>query len=101
MRRALGHADIAVQEMADHLEMSRAQVSRYLNDKGAPPKRYILREWAMRCGVPLDWLLEGLDASRPGPTGGGGPGPGLYSPWDSNPEPAGSRHERVKELVAA
>lgn len=68
MKMALGH-DVTAQEMADELGMSRGQVSRYLNDKGTP-RRAVLVTWALRCGVPFEWLASGVEAG-PSPTDGG------------------------------
>lgn len=65
LKMALDHADLSVQEMADHLDYSRGQLSRYLNDKGEPPRRPVLREWALRCGVPFEWLAYGIDPTGP------------------------------------
>src|SRR5436190_9951656 len=59
MKMALGH-DVTVQDMADELGMSRGQVSRYLNDKGIP-RRAVLVAWALRCGVPFEWLSTGQE----------------------------------------
>lgn len=63
MKMALGH-NVTVQQMADELGMSRGQVSRYLNDKGVP-RRAVLVTWALRCGVPFEWLAYGR---LPGPS---------------------------------
>lgn len=68
MKMALGH-DMTVQEMADELGMSRGQISRYLNDKGIP-KRAVLLAWALRCGVPFEWLAYGSVKQTPPDDGG-------------------------------
>ena len=47
--------------MADYLGYSKAQISRYLNDKGEPPRVQVVRLWSMRCGVPFDWLYRGIE----------------------------------------
>jgi hypothetical protein len=65
LKRALTHGKVSVQEMADHLDYSRGQLSRYLNDKGEPPRRSVLRMWALRCGVPFDWLAYGIESDDP------------------------------------
>ncbi|HEY2088523.1 MAG TPA: helix-turn-helix transcriptional regulator [Mycobacterium sp.] len=64
MQMALGYAGITVQEMADELEMSRGSLSRWINDKGAPPRRVFLNQWAMRTGVDARWLATGETESR-------------------------------------
>lgn len=68
LKRSLAHGNVGAGEMADYLGYSKAQVSRYLNDKGEPPRTQVLRLWALRCGVSLDWLAHGIEA----PDGPGG-----------------------------
>lgn len=63
LKRALQWGNIPAVEMADHLGYSRAQISRYLNDKGEPPRLHVLRQWAELTGVPVEWLLHGESAS--------------------------------------
>lgn len=62
LKRALSWASVGAAEMGDHLGYSKAQISRYLNDKGEPPRDSVLRLWAIRCGVPLEWLAFGVEA---------------------------------------
>lgn len=53
------HAQITQQEMADHLGLHRHSVARY--ESGViKPKTVVLRSWADRCGVPLEWLVGDL-----------------------------------------
>lgn len=59
LRRALAHAELRAEDIADELGVVRATVSRWMNDKGAPPRRIYLSQWALRTGVPLSWLLTG------------------------------------------
>ena len=59
LRRALAFADISVQEIADELGVTRTTVSRWANDRGTPPRRVYVKEWAARCGVPFEWLEKG------------------------------------------
>ena len=56
LQRSLAHAGISVSEMAGELEVSRATLSRWMNDHGAPPRAIYLRQWALRCGVSYAWL---------------------------------------------
>src|SRR5574343_280717 len=58
MRRALRKEHIGVQEMADYLGVARNTVSTWLNDR-IQPSEQTLKLWAMRTGVPLDWLKTG------------------------------------------
>jgi transcriptional regulator with XRE-family HTH domain len=62
MQRALGHAHLTTEEMADDLGVSRSTVSRWVNDKG-PVRVIYLKQWALRTGVPLAWLLDGSTGS--------------------------------------
>ena len=65
MRKALRVADIGVQEMADYLGVSRTSASNWINGR-IEPSVQTLRLWAIRCGVPFEWLASG------GPNGRGG-----------------------------
>lgn len=58
MRKALRHAGIEVQQMADYLGVSRSSVSNWINGR-FPPSTQTLRLWALRCAVPYDWLTDG------------------------------------------
>ena len=58
LRKSLQLADISSQEMADYLEVSRNTVSRWINDEREPNRSFI-RLWAMRTGVPLEWIETG------------------------------------------
>lgn len=69
LKMALGSAGMTVQEMADETGMSRQQLSRYLNDKGERPRRAILVTWALRTGVPVEWLVTGTEPTENGPEG--------------------------------
>ena len=66
MQRAMAHAGLQIDDLAGELGVSRSTVSRWLNEHGAPPRIGYLKLWAMRCGVPLDWLLSGAEVRRPG-----------------------------------
>lgn len=94
MRKALREADIGVQEMADYLGVARNTVSTWINGRIIPGAQ-TQRLWALRCGVPYEWIRDGL--------------PRL----DSNQEPAGfakllvvrarpfTRFDHVSQRVAA
>lgn len=45
-------------DMAEALEVSPNTISNYVNGNTQPRKLY-LREWALKTGVPLEWLLTG------------------------------------------
>src|SRR5258708_9038953 len=57
LNRALAHAGISAADMAADLGVSRATVSRWINDHGAPPRVGYVKLWALRCGVSLEWVL--------------------------------------------
>lgn len=61
MSLALEHADISVNEMAEHLDLSRTTISNYLHGR-TKPGRSDLRYWALKCGVPFDWLVQGVQS---------------------------------------
>ena len=65
LRKSLQAADMTSQEMADYLEVNRNTVSRWINDE-REPKRVILRLWAMRTGVPLEWIETGVTPENNG-----------------------------------
>jgi len=58
MRKSLRISGRSVQEMSDYLGVAPTTVSTWINGRHRP-SRPVLRLWAMRCGVPLEWLLEG------------------------------------------
>ena len=71
MRKSLHVADMSVQEMAEYLDVSRNTVSRWINDE-REPKRSFVRLWALRTGVPLEWLETGeVKDETPSPDGEG------------------------------
>jgi transcriptional regulator with XRE-family HTH domain len=73
LKIALSHGGIKAEHMADALDVSRQTVSRWMSDKGAPPKRVYLKEWAEATGVPLQWLETGAEPCiTPPPNGGKG-----------------------------
>ena len=63
MRRALAHAGLSVETMADDLGFERKSLSRWMNDKGAPPRPVYLKQWALITGVPYRWLIGHDDAA--------------------------------------
>jgi transcriptional regulator with XRE-family HTH domain len=61
MQRALAHAGLSVEAMADELEVSRSTISRWINDRGAAPRNAYIKMWALRCGVSYEWLAGDRD----------------------------------------
>lgn len=72
LKMSLG--DMPVEEMAVYLDTSRQTISRWMADKGKPPKPSYIRDWASKTDTDLDWLMTG--EGEPGPT----PGPGEVAP---------------------
>jgi transcriptional regulator with XRE-family HTH domain len=70
LRRSLKHSKVTVQDMAVHLEVSRNTVGNYINDHVRIPGGY-LKLWAMRTGVPIEWLRTGEGETPHQPEGGG------------------------------
>jgi transcriptional regulator with XRE-family HTH domain len=68
MRKSLREADLGVQEMADYLDVARGTVGTWINGRITPSKQ-TLRLWALRCGVPLEWLEHGIVAHDLEPDG--------------------------------
>ncbi len=77
MQRALAHARMSVEQMAEELGVSRSTISRWLNDRGSPSRGY-LKLWALRTGVSYDWLMDENESPRRTasiPAGIGAPAP--------------------------
>ena len=66
---ALDYAQLKQDVIASKFEVSRKTVSRWCNDAGTPPKRFILEQIALMCGVSQQWLVDGV-ADGPRPPGG-------------------------------
>ena len=84
--KSLRTAKISITEMADYFEVHRNTISGWINGRIRPDTR-TMRLWALRTGVPYEWLRHG----DPGPDGDGGgsrlgesnPGPIHYKGGDS------------------
>jgi transcriptional regulator with XRE-family HTH domain len=63
LKMALG--DLSAHEMADALEVSRGTVSRWMADKGAPPRAVYVRQWALITRTDPSWLLTGRATTPP------------------------------------
>ena len=93
LAKALRVAGMTNAEMAEYLGVSRNTISNWTNGH-QPVKKQSLRLWALRTGVPLEWLEHGrLNAESPSgddpkgqatPSVGAGP---RCTPRDLNPEP--------------
>jgi transcriptional regulator with XRE-family HTH domain len=61
LKMALGNDPGSVQKMAAYLGVSRATLSRWMGDKGTPPKRAYIAQWSLQTGVPMEWLEQGIE----------------------------------------
>lgn len=73
MRKALRACGVSVQEIAEYLDVSRNAVSTWINGR-IEPSTQTLRLWALRTGVPYEWLRTGVapDQGGDGPDDGNG-----------------------------
>ena len=65
MRRALRKEHLSVQDMAEYLGVSRNTVGTWINDHVRPSEQ-TFKLWALRTGVPLEWLKHGQVQPFPG-----------------------------------
>lgn len=88
LTKSLRVAKMSVQEMADYLDVHRNSVGAWMNGR-TPPTTQTLRLWAMRTGVPFEWLKTGAGEHHgPSDDGGGavssGPTSGKSSCFNSS-----------------
>lgn len=95
-RRALRVSGVGVTAMAEYLGITRETASRYINGKAEMPLQ-AMRLWALRTGVPFEWLRDGSIPSGPENPDGGGE----CAIRDLNPEPAGSGSSGASAQVVA
>ncbi len=65
---ALGHHK--TDWMAEQLGVSRQTLSRWMADKGRPPARAYVRQWALITETDAQWLETGIAPHPGGPDGG-------------------------------
>lgn len=58
MAKAMRAADVTRTDMAEYLGVSPTTIGNYTADR-TPVKKQTMRLWAMRTGVPLEWLEHG------------------------------------------
>lgn len=63
MALALEYSSVSVSEIAHELGISRTTVSNFLWGR-TKPRRSDLIAWALKTGVPLEWLEDGVVASE-------------------------------------
>jgi transcriptional regulator with XRE-family HTH domain len=59
MRKALRTSGVGAQEMAEYLGVCRNSVSNWINGHHPADRRTLLL-WALRTGVPFEWLDRGV-----------------------------------------
>ena len=60
MRRALRVSGVSVQEMADHLRVTRNTIGNWINGRSEPRTRD-LQDFALKTGVPEKWIAIGTN----------------------------------------
>lgn len=73
MRKALRTSGVSAQQMADYLDVSRNTISNWINGRVTPSTQSV-RLWAIRTGVPYEWLQNGVQPpplTTPGYSHGG------------------------------
>lgn len=71
LRRALRVSGVSVSEMAEHLEVSRNTIGNWINGH-AEPRRRDIREFAMKTGMPYEWIKDGKGSGERSPSTPGG-----------------------------
>lgn len=84
MGLALETAGIARDEMAAELGVHKNTVGNWMRGV-VPPPRAALIAWALRCGVPFDWLISGTQPKEYPDTPGGHVARCIRGPWGIEP----------------
>lgn len=63
LKMSLG--EVTRDEIARVMDVTPSTISRWMSDKGAPPKRPYLIQWALVTGVPVEWLETGTSTTSP------------------------------------
>lgn len=91
-RKAREARDISQGELAEAMGVARRTVGSYERDE-VEPRKIVVNAWALATGVPVEWLLHGVDPT--GPSGDGVPH-GTSGPQGLN----GTRNAHVVALSA-
>lgn len=62
--KAMRVAGLNIDDMAEALDVSRGTIGNYRSGRTEPSKLQI-KEWAVRTGAPVEWLLYGAEPSMP------------------------------------
>lgn len=68
LARALEQGHVTPGQMADEIGRGVTTIRNYLKGRTVPD-RAVLVTWALRCGVPLEWLLSGTTSGPDGTPG--------------------------------
>ena len=63
-RKAREDAGLSQQELADAIGVDRNTVSAYELDHRKRPMKMVVNAWALRCAVPVSWLINGSASTR-------------------------------------
>lgn len=72
IQMALDAGGLKHTDVMEKFEVSRGTVSRWCRDVGPAPKKFILNEIAVMCGVSSRWLIDGVSSNQPPEDGGPG-----------------------------
>lgn len=92
LRKARQLTGLTTREFADEIGVSQKSVTDAEGDR-VTPRRITLMAYAMRTGVPIEWLETGQAPTMPS-------GPEGYTTRDSNPEPADLSLWRARRWAA-
>lgn len=82
LRKAREHAGLHQDELADAIDVSVRTISRYETGDVTQPRRIVLRQWALACGVSYEWLVgEARPPYPPQPVNADNPRSVLPRPW--------------------
>jgi transcriptional regulator with XRE-family HTH domain len=69
--KAMRVSELSIDDMAEALDVSRNTIGNYRSGRTKPSKLQI-KEWAMRTGAPIEWLMHGVEPENaPTPEGEG------------------------------
>lgn len=63
-RKAREETGLTQEQFAHEIDVDRNTVSAYEADQRKRPTRVVVNAWAMRTGVPREWLLSGIASTR-------------------------------------
>jgi len=63
-RKAREETGLTQEQFAAEIDVDRNTVSAYEADHRKRPMRAVVNAWALRCGVPVSWLINGSASTR-------------------------------------